>query len=210
MKAILIGAGQRGLGYAKFAVNNPDKLEIVGVAEPVEERRNKVKEKYKIPEENCFTTWEHVFEREKFADAVFICTQDQLHYEPTLAAAEAGYHILLEKPMSPSPEECMKMAETAEKNNVKGVVCHVLRYSDFFVSLKNIIDSGEIGEVVSVVHNENVGNTHQAHSFVRGHWRNSAESSPMILAKACHDTDIIQWLIGKKCSKVSSFGSYLV
>lgn len=207
MKAILIGAGPRGRGYSSFAVSNPDKLQIVGVAEPIDKLRNEVKKKYNIPEENCFRSWEQVFERKKFADAVFICTQDKMHYEPTLAAAEKGYHILLEKPMSPSPTECIEMTEAAEKNNVKVVVCHVLRYADFFVELKRIIDSGEIGNMVSVVHNENVGNTHQAHSFVRGNWRNSKESSPMILAKSCHDTDILQWLIGKRCLKVTSFGS---
>lgn len=207
MKAIVIGAGGRGMGYAQFAIDNPDLLQIVGVAEPNEERRNKLKNDHNIPEENCFTSWEQVFEREKFADAVFICTQDRMHYGPTVKAAEMKYHILLEKPISPSQEECMGMVKAVEENGVKAVVCHVLRYSNFFVEMKKMIMNGEIGDVVSMVHNENVGNSHQAHSFVRGYWRNSKESSPMILAKSCHDTDIMQWLIGKKCLKVSSFGS---
>lgn len=207
MKAIIIGAGMRALNYASYSTQHPEELQIVGVAEPNEERRMEVKRRFDIPDENCFDSWEKVFEREKFADAVFICTQDKMHYEPTMAAIEKEYHILLEKPMSPSPEECIKMAEAAEKKNVKVVVCHVLRYADFFVEIKKIILSGEIGDVVSMVHNENVGNSHHSHSFVRGNWRNSKESAPMILAKSCHDTDIMQWLIGKKCLKVSSFGS---
>ncbi|MBR2884924.1 MAG: Gfo/Idh/MocA family oxidoreductase [Clostridia bacterium] len=207
MKAIVIGAGGRGLGYAKRALTHPDKLQIVGVAEPLEERRESVRTLYNVPQENCFTTWEDVFNREKFADAVMICTQDQMHYEPTMKAIEKGYHILLEKPVSPNPEECLKIADAAEKKGVKVVVCHVLRFAPFFVEMKKAIINGDIGEIVSVVHNENVGNSHQAHSFVRGAWRNTAQSSPMILAKSCHDTDIMQWLIGKKCLKLSSFGS---
>lgn len=209
MKAILIGSGSRGMLYANYGLDHPEDLQIVGVADPADYVRGVTAEKHNIPEENIFTSWEQVFEREKFADAVFVCTQDKLHYAPTMAAIEKGYHVLVEKPLSPSPEECFEMAEAAEKKGVKVVVCHVLRYANFFTELKKIIDSGEIGEVVSVIHNENVGNTHQAHAFVRGHWRNSKESSPMILAKSCHDTDIVQWLIGKKCKRVSSFGSLM-
>ena len=207
MKAIVIGAGARGRSYASFALKHPDKLQIVGVAEPNEERRNKLKEEHNIPDENCFESWEQVFKREKFADSVFICTQDKMHFKPTIMAAELKYHVLLEKPMSPSPSECMEMVQAVEKNAVKAVVCHVLRYSDFFIKIKNIIMSGEIGEIVSVVHNENISTTHMAHSFVRGNYSRSKDCSSLILAKSCHDTDILQWLIGKKCLKVTSFGS---
>ncbi|GHV44932.1 oxidoreductase [Clostridia bacterium] len=204
---ILIGAGQRGRIYASYALDNPNEMRVVGVAEPIEGLRRETVGKYDIPAENVFSTWEDVFAREKFADAVMICTQDKMHYAPAMAAIERSYDILLEKPISPEPSECAAIAGAAEKRGVKVVVCHVLRYTPFFSALKNIIDSGEIGEVVSVVHNENVGDFHHAHSFVRGNWRSRAESSPMILAKSCHDTDIIQWLIGKKCLRLSSFGS---
>ena len=204
---ILIGAGQRGRIYSDFAMRNPQKLKVVGVAEPSDVLRNEATRKHSIQPENCLKSWEDVFTRKKFADTVMICTQDKLHFEPAMAAIAQGYHILLEKPISPSPRECLDLAEAAEKKGVKVMVCHVLRYTEFFSELKRIIDNGEIGEVVSVVHNENVGNLHHAHSFVRGNWSNSAKSAPMILAKSCHDTDILQWLIGKKCLRLSSFGS---
>jgi len=205
--AILIGAGGRGVSYSFFALDNPGLLKMVGIAEPSKIRRDEFVESHKIPEDNIYTTWEDILSRDKFADTAFICTQDRMHYQPVIAAIEKGYDILLEKPISPFPEECIEIARAAKAKGVKVVVCHVLRYTPFFSTIKEVIDSGAIGEIVSIVHNENVGNLHQSHSFVRGNWRNSNESAPMILAKSCHDVDIVQWLIGTGCERVSSFGS---
>ena len=141
------------------------------------------------------------------ADMAIIATQDKMHFEPAMMAIEKGYHLLLEKPVAPTPEECVQIAEAANKKGVAVVVCHVLRFSPFFMTIKNLIDEGRIGDVVNVVHTERVGNAHMSHSFVRGNWRNSETSSPMILAKSCHDMDILNWLIGKRCTRVQSMGS---
>ena len=207
IKAILLGAGLRGNVYCNYALTNPEELKIVGVAEPDKTRLESFAGKHNIPGSDCFSTWEDVFTRDKWADAVFICTQDNMHYGPAMAAISQGYDILLEKPISPDPAECIKIAEAAEAKGVKVIVCHVLRYTPFFAKIKEIIESGEIGKVVTVVHNENVGDLHHSHSFVRGNWASAKTSSPMILAKSCHDLDILQWLVDKKCIKLSSFGS---
>ena len=207
LKAIVIGAGQRGNAYAAYALDHPEAIQFVGVAEPHERRRNDFAEKYGIDETDCLHTWEDIFTRDKWADAVFICNQDRQHYGPTMAAIAKGYDILLEKPASPEPKECLEMAEAAEKAGVKVVVCHVMRYTPFATRIKEIIDSGEIGEIMSIVHNENVGDIHQSHSFVRGNWSVTKESAPMILAKSCHDLDMLQWLLGTKCKSLSSYGA---
>jgi len=207
IKAIMIGAGQRGKAYAVHALSHPGDLTFIGVAEPHQERRTQFAEKYNIDTANCLHTWEDVFTREKWADAVFICTPDDMHYEPVMAAIEQGYDVLLEKPISPSPQECKDVAAAAEAKGVKVVVCHVMRYTPFCVAMKQVIESGEIGKITTIVHNENVGHLHHSHSFTRGNWRNTAESSPMILQKSCHDMDMLQWLVGKKCLRLSSFGS---
>ncbi|MCL2407514.1 MAG: Gfo/Idh/MocA family oxidoreductase [Defluviitaleaceae bacterium] len=207
LKAIMIGAGQRGNSYAPHAISHSDDLKFVAVAEPVEVRRNAFAEKYDINEENRLNTWEDVFARDRFADVVIICTPDDLHFGPVMAAIEKGYDILLEKPISPSPEECVAVAKAAEEKGVKVIVCHVMRYTPFCMAIKSVIESGEIGRIVTIVHNENVGHIHHSHSFARGNWRNKKESSPMILAKSCHDMDMLQWLVGKKCLRLSSFGS---
>lgn len=206
LTAVVLGYGMRGSTYAKYAIDNPEQLEIVAVAEPVDNKRVNAQKLHNIPDEKAFHDWKEVAALPKLADFAIISMQDNMHYEPALACIEKGYNLLLEKPMAPTARECKEIAEAAEKKGVKVIVCHVLRFTSFFRAIKDIIDSGDIGEVMSIVHMENVGNIHQSHSFVRGNWRNTEESAPMILAKSCHDTDILQWLIGKKCEKVHSFG----
>lgn len=205
--AILIGAGGRGITYTDFALTNKDKYKIVAVAEPVKDRRNYIKNMHNIPDEMCFESWESVLDMPKFADLVIICTMDNDHYGPCMKAIEQKYDILLEKPMSPDPKECIEMTNAAEEIGVKILVCHVLRFGLFFKTLKGLILDGKVGNVINIQHSEDVGNIHQSHSFVRGNWGNLKESSSMILQKCCHDMDIIQWLVGKKCKKIQSFGS---
>ncbi|MGE5558405.1 MAG: Gfo/Idh/MocA family protein [Bacillota bacterium] len=203
----LIGAGGRGMSYTNFALKNPEQLQCVAVAEPDPERRERVKKLHGISVENTFSSWTEILDRPRLADAVFICTQDRMHFEPAMKAMGRGYHILLEKPMSTTPQECALIGEQAEKNGRILLICHVLRYTGFFSALKRLLDEGRIGRLMAIQHNENVGFWHQAHSYVRGNWRNSNGSSPMILAKSCHDMDIMLWLAGADCLYISSFGS---
>lgn len=211
LTAIIIGAGDRGVrAYAPYALNYPNELKIIGVAEPNMERRTKLQETHNISNEFCFESWEEVFNRErKVADIAIICTLDRNHFKPTMKALEQDYHVLLEKPMSPDPMECIAMEQAAKKYNRKLTICHVLRYTEFWATIKKVISSGEIGEIVSLQLNENVEVMHMSHSFVRGNWNNKEKSSPMILQKSCHDMDIISFVIGKECKRVSSYGSLM-
>ena len=138
---------------------------------------------------------------------MFICTQDRQHVPMALAALEKGYHVLLEKPISPELSECIELQKKAHEKNRVVTVCHVLRYSPFYQTVKQIMDSGKLGEIRNISAHEDVGYFHQAHSFVRGNWRSSEETSPMILAKSCHDMDLLQWLMGQRCEYISSYGS---
>ncbi|MHA2233178.1 MAG: Gfo/Idh/MocA family protein [Candidatus Hodarchaeales archaeon] len=207
VKVIIVGAGDRGTTYAAYASEFPDRAQIVGVAEPREVYRQKLASTHQIPAENVFTDWRGLVEKDKFADAAIIATPDALHMEPAVAFANQGYHILLEKPMAPDEKSCRKIVEAALANDIIFSVCHVLRYTPYTQKLKSLIKSGVIGEVVSLQHLEPVGYWHQAHSFVRGNWRNEAESSFMLLAKSCHDIDWIRYIIHEKCKAISSFGS---
>ncbi len=207
LTAVLIGAGNRGETYTDIMANMGDKFRVIGVAEPIESRRNMIKKKHNLPDDMCFTHWKDLLAKGKIADVAVICTMDQQHMEPTMEAISLKYDILLEKPVSPKPEECQKIALYAEEMGVKIVVCHVLRYTPFFITIKELIDAGKLGDIVSINHEECVGNVHQSHSFVRGNWGNSTRSSCMLLQKSCHDMDILQWLIGKKCKKIQSFGA---
>ena len=207
IQAVVLGYGNRGASYSDYAVKHPDELEIVAVADPIANRLQYAAQLHSLPEDRIFTDWRQIADQPKMANFAIIATQDHMHLEPALAMIEKGYNLLLEKPMATTPAECKQITEAAEKKGVGIIVCHVLRFTSFWTTLKGIIDSGAIGKVMSITHMENVGNRHQSHSFVRGNWRKTSEATPMILAKCCHDTDLIQWLIGKSCKKVQSFGS---
>lgn len=204
--AVIIGAGGRGIkAYAPNA--NLGTLKIVGVAEPDDFRRNLCAERFSIPKQGIFKSYEELLSCEKMADLAIICTNDRMHVEPARMAVEKGYHVVLEKPISPIPEEVYEIGKLAEKSNKVFSICHVLRYTQFFTKLKKLIDSERIGKLIHIIHSENVGFWHFSNSFVRGTWRNSNETSPMILQKCCHDMDILLYLIGSKCKSISSCGS---
>ncbi|WP_073590449.1 Gfo/Idh/MocA family protein [Anaerocolumna xylanovorans] len=206
MKLAVIGAGQRGMIYAKIASTYPD-VEITAVAEPSEERRNFAAESLDLSKDMLFDNTDAFFHQGRLADAVIIATMDQDHYKQTMKALECGYHILLEKPISPNPAECLEIMEAANAKNLNVIVCHVLRYTNFFMTMKAILDSNELGKVVTIEHSENIGNFHMAHSFVRGNWRRKDLSSPLIMQKSCHDMDILTWLVGSEAGRISSFGN---
>ena len=207
LSLILIGGGDRGSSYLKYLLKHPDSFKVVGLAEPVTEKREYLKNLYNIPGDMCFDSYEKIFSYPKFADIAMICTQDKLHFAPAMKAIEKNYDILLEKPIAPTPNECLEIADAAKKKGVKVLVCHVLRYTPFYKCIKEFIGSGKLGEIINITHTEGVGITNMSHSYVRGNWRKTDESAPMILAKCCHDTDLIQWLIGEVCTKVQSFGT---
>ena len=204
---ILFGAGCRGKIYTDEMIKLPSQFRIVAVAEPIKERRDYVKEKFNIPDEMCFETWEDVVKLPKFADLVINATMDQMHYESTIPVIKLGYDVLLEKPISNDVNECARIAMCAKEHGVKIMVCHVLRYCSYYYALKEYLKLGKLGKIMSISHIEEVGNLHQSHSFVRGNWGNSDRTSPMILQKSCHDMDLLQWLVGKKVKNVQSFGS---
>lgn len=208
LTAVLLGAGDRGAyAYGPYALDHPNEIEFVAVADSDKVRLNHFAKEHHIEESHCFEDWRDVLGQSKMADAIMICMQDQLHYEPTIAALNKGYHVLLEKPMSPNREECVEMTKVAEENKRLLTICHVMRYSPFWSAIKAHIERGDIGKVISIQLNENIGHLHMAHSYVRGNWRNSELASPMILQKSCHDMDIISWLIDSDCKSINSYGA---
>ncbi|XP_051281551.1 putative oxidoreductase YteT isoform X1 [Dicentrarchus labrax] len=208
VRVIVVGAGSRGEIYSQFASVHPDRVQVVGVADPRKFARTKIQQQHKIVDENIFEDWHSIVEREKFADAVLICTPDRLHKEPAVAFAKKGYHVLLEKPMATTAEDCKAIVEACTQSGVMLSVGHVLRYDPVIHKIKELIDAGVIGDVIHIQHLEPVGFYHFAHSFVRGNWRNEAESSFALLAKSCHDIDLMHhWAGARRCVKVSSFGS---
>jgi len=205
--AIVLGAGSRGNVYGNYALQHPNEIDIVGVAEPIAIRQERYSQKHNIEAGNRFQTWEDVFKKPRFADAVIITTPDHLHYGPAMKALALGYDVLLEKPIAQTWQECKDILDLAKRNNRIVAVCHVLRYSPYYRKVKEVIDSGVLGELVSIQHFEPIQHVHMSHSFVRGNWRRAADTNPILLAKSCHDLDMLRWWVGKPCRQVASFGS---
>lgn len=209
LTAVLIGAGNRGYeAYGPYALAHPYEIRFVAVAEPHDARRARFAEAHDIPPERQFRTWEDILSQGQIADVALICTLDRMHVGPSVAALEAGCDVLLEKPMATTLADCVRLVQTAERTGQLLQICHVLRYTAFFSTLHDVITSGRLGDVITVEHRENVVYWHMAHSFVRGNWRNSKIESPMILAKCCHDVDILYWNLGP-CVRLNSFSSLI-
>jgi predicted dehydrogenase len=208
IEAVLVGAGGRGFDtYGAYALAHPDELRFIAVAEPVRERRERFAHLHKIDPQHCFASAEELFARDPIAPALFNITSDRQHIGVSVPALRMGYHVMQEKPMATTPHDCVRIVQAAESARRILQIGHVMRYAPFYVAVKNQIASGRLGDVVSVDHRENVVYWHMAHSYVRGKWRNLAGSSPMILAKSCHDMDFLRWVINRPCLRIASFGS---
>jgi len=208
LKAVLLGAGNRGTIYCDYALRRPDELEIVAVIDTNEFRAVEGAKRYGIAKENCFTSLDDFIEAKIECDFVVNGTTDRYHYETAMKVVGAGYNMILEKPITSSKQELMNIVNLAKEKNVKILVCHVLRYTPFYHSIKDIIDSGKLGKIMNMQLNEHVWYGHFVNSYVRGKSRNQAYStSGLLIAKCCHDTDLICWLNNASApSKVSSFG----
>ena len=208
IETIIVGAGGRGNAYGNFAMQHPQELSVIGVAEPDEVRRDRMVTRHDIAPNMIFNDWESLLEtNEKRASSIINCTMDRDHYDSTTKMLNLGYDVLLEKPMTPVLHENVKLVQKAEDENRLLQVCHVLRYSPFWQTLRDVVQSGKLGDIVSVTHHENLAYWHMAHSFVRGNWREEASSGPMLLSKCCHDFDILLWILQKQVAYLNSFGS---
>ena len=204
IKLAVIGCGFRGSAYADYTLSNPGEAQVICACDILPKRLEQFSDKYYVAKDMRFLDAKTMLDCVSDIDLVIVANLDAGHFEVTKMALEKGYHCLLEKPMSPDAWESLELVRIAKEHNCQLLVCHVLRYTPLFSTIKQLLEKEEIGRIISVHHAENVSYTHIAHSYVRGNFRNL---SPIILAKSCHDLDILNWLIGKKCKKISSFGS---
>lgn len=202
----ILGVGSRGGDiYSKLIDNKKDKFKIVALCDKRQERLDRFGNQLGVKEENRFLNEDEFF-AEKRADILIIATQDKDHYRHILRAFETGYDVLVEKPLTGDRNECFELLEAQKKYGKKALVCHVLRYAPAFVKVGDMIKEGSIGRLVMIDALERVAYWHQAHSYVRGNWRNNSLAMPMILAKCCHDLDLLQYYADSKSVTVSSVG----
>jgi predicted dehydrogenase len=203
----ILGYGGRGQAFAGIIKESPQLgLRATAVAEPDPDRRRMAAELLGLPSERIYSSAEDLLRQPRMADAVINTTMDQLHRDTAIAAMRKGYHLLLEKPMAVTLEDCRAIVKTQEETGAVSCVCHSLRYNLFYAEIKKELDSGAIGDVISFDQLEGVGDVHYTVSFVRGNWSNQGRSTFMLMSKSCHDIDLFSYLTGRKCRKVSSFG----
>ena len=207
--AIIVGAGHRAFVYSKLALTNPEMLKIVGVADPDPIRRKKAMDMFGFPEENCFEDADALSRVPKFADTIINGTMDHQHIETSIPLLKKGYDMLLEKPFATNEKEMRELVDCVRENGNKVMICHVLRYTPFYLSIKERVAAGEIGDIINIQTSEHVSYHHLSTSYVRGKWANSDVChTSMLLAKCCHDLDMMMWMMSEtKPVRICSFGS---
>lgn len=208
VKAVFIGFGARGQCYANYVFQHQNEFEVAAIADPKPHIRKLAVEKYGCPADKVYEKWEDMLADGVMGDLLFVCTQDNYHVEPAIKAIETGYrYLMMEKPIDKDIDKCRQLQKFANDNGAMVQVCHSLRYTTFYRKLKQLLEDGAVGTIKCINHIEPVHTFHYAHSYVRGDWHSSEQSSPMIMAKCCHDTDLLLWLTGKHCKRVYSEGS---
>lgn len=207
LRTVLVGAGSRGHGvFGRWALDHADDIVFVAVAEPDPVRRERFGDAHDIPEKDRFTNAAALAATRLDATAAIIASPDRSHAADAIGLLEAGYDVLLEKPLAVTVDELAMLVRRARTAPGRLSVAHVLRYTPFFRALHDVVSSGRLGDIVSVVHSETIAWWHMAHSYVRGNWAVMETSSPLILAKCCHDLDILTWNLPAPVTRVASSG----
>jgi predicted dehydrogenase len=209
LKAVIVGYGNRGQVYADYSLDCPEQLEIVGIVDPNPFKLKEAKERYGLSDNALFNSLDAFLSEKIGCDLVINATMDQLHYETAMKILDAGYDMLIEKPIVNNTSELLDIQRKAEEKGCKVFVCHVLRYTPFYRTIKTLLNQGAIGEIMTMEMNEHVCASHYLTAFDRGKWNSEATcGSGFLLAKCCHDLDLMCWLNNSsEPEKVASFGS---
>jgi len=209
MTLVIVGAGHRGVDYAGYALHHSEKAKVVGVADPIEHRRRAVADRFGLTASQCFRSAEELAARGKIADAAINGTMDSQHVSTSLALLAAGYDVLLEKPLATNEQEMFQLLDAVRQTGRRIMICHVLRYAPFYRAIFDLVAAGRIGQIINIQLAEHVSYHHTAVGYVRGKWnRRDVGGSSMLMAKCCHDLDLLAWMkTGVRPVRVASFGS---
>lgn len=201
----ILGVGSRGVAYGSLMHSMKDNYHIVALCDHNREKTDRYKTIFDVSDDMVFDDEDTFFEKKR-SELLIIATWDDSHVALARRAIPLGYKILLEKPISNRLDELIELRELAKKYNSFVMVCHVLRYTWANHTIMDVLHSGRLGKLIHIDHTEQIAYWHFAHSYTRGNWRNTAFSAPMIMAKSCHDLDLLQQYAGAKCKSLSSVG----
>jgi len=209
IKAIIVGAGDRGLLYSMYAKDHPSDLKIVGVVDPDKKRRMLTADIFHIPDTHCFQNIDRLLDIPRISDAVINGTMDKHHVSTTIPLLEKGYYVLLEKPIATNLEEMQDLMDAWKRSKSKLMIGHVLRYAPFYRTIYEKLQSGIIGDIINIETKEYISYDHMGVAYLRGKWRSKKIcGSTILMSKCCHDLDILTWFKdGIMPVKVASFGS---
>jgi len=207
--AAVVGYGNRGQIYADYSLVMPKEFGVCAIIDTNEAKLFEAKKRYGLPDSALFKSFADFLNSGIKCDFVINATMDQLHYSSALEILNAGFDMLIEKPIVSNAKQLIEIKDIADKKGLKVFVCHVLRYTPYFLKIKQIISSGGIGKVMTIEMNEHVGTSHYLTSYVRGKWNSEANcGSGFLLAKSCHDMDLVCWLNNStEPESIASFGS---
>lgn len=204
----LLGAGNRGLDtYAAIIRRELDDVKFICCVDADPDRLSQFQKRFEVPEEALYRSADEFFAKPRQSELLIIATHDTSHYVLAKKALERGYDLILEKPAALRVEELLELEELSDKLGRIVIVSHVLRYHKMWQLIKNTIDEGKLGKIVTISHHENIGHYHYAHSYARGSWRRKETSGPLVLTKSSHDIDLLYYLVGSRVKRVASFGS---
>jgi predicted dehydrogenase len=201
LKIGVIGAGGRG-GLARLAHHPENGVRLVAGCDTSEPALRKFKETYGP---DCFTTADYRALLDQELDAVFVTTPDFLHEEHAVAALEAGKDIYLEKPMAITIEGCDRILKTAVRLKRKLYLGHNMRHMSFVQKMKDLIDSGAIGEVKAGWCRHFIA--YGCDAYFKDWHADRSKSTSLLLQKAAHDIDVLHWLCGGFSTRVVAMGN---
>ncbi len=204
-RVALLGLGYRGRIYAQWALEHPQDVVIVAIADPNGALRGEWQARLGLAASAVHDDWRAALEVEGLEGAI-IALPDQLHFESACVALEHRLHLLLEKPVAATWDECVQLDAAVRASGRLVQVGHILRFTPYYAKIAEWIRSGRLGELVSIQHLEPVGYRKAAHAFCRGPWGDTLATTPMILQKCSHDFDLFAWWVGSRCMTAQSFG----
>lgn len=200
----LVGCGGRLRGVVRRLMQNNDgRMDVVGIFDPSTKMVSTAREQLN-PLMKRFASYQELV-RNPSIQWVMIGSWNCFHAEQTIAAFKAGKNVFCEKPLATTLKDCLAMQNAWKKSGRRFAIGFTLRYSAHYWKLKELIDSGVIGKIISLEFNETLEFNHGG--YIHGDWRRLVKyAGTHLLEKCSHDIDLVNWMVGSRARRVASFG----